>query len=57
MSLRHPQQIPTALKFPAAGPEANNTSPTPLDPVPRSVAQGAPEMTEGGGSLLAKHLP
>jgi len=30
---------------------------TPLDPVPRSVAQGAPEMTDGGGSLLAKHLP
>ena len=30
---------------------------TPLDPVPRSVAQGAPEMTNEGGSLLAKHLP
>lgn len=29
----------------------------PLDPVPRSVAQGAPEMTNGGGSLLAKYLP
>ncbi|KAI4569673.1 hypothetical protein MJT46_006967 [Ovis ammon polii x Ovis aries] len=34
------------------GQEANNTSPTPLDPVPRSVAQGAPEMTDRGGSLL-----
>ena len=57
MSLRHPQQIPTALKFPAAGPEANNTSPTPLDPVPRSVAQGAPEMTDGGWLTLGQAPP